>query len=34
MIQKTVYDTRRENLKGLLSEPGAKTALAIKLNVT
>lgn len=31
---KTVYEQRRENLTRLLSEPGAKTALAIKLNAT
>lgn len=32
--QKTVYEQRRENLTRLLSQPGAKTALAIKLDTT
>lgn len=31
---RSVYEIRRENLTGLLSEPGAKTALAIKLGVS
>lgn len=34
VVSKTVYEIRRENLARLLSEPGAKTALAIKLGVT
>lgn len=34
MTDKTVYDIRRENLTRLLSERGAKTQLALRLDTT